>query len=86
MATLSTLKRRAEKYGMTIRKHERGEDSYSFVEKRTALAIEPYPLPLELIERWLDNLDNEKADIVTRKVFKVNNPDDDPFVGIAEPF
>ena len=28
MATLSTLKRRAEKYGMTIRKFKRGEDSY----------------------------------------------------------
>ena len=56
MATLSSLKRRAEKYGMTIRKHERGEDSYLLVDIDTA----PEPMTLAEIERELDDFDAQQ--------------------------
>ena len=60
MATLSTLKRRAEKYGMTIRKHERGEDSYLLVDVYTNAAVAPEPMTLAEIERELDDFDAQQ--------------------------
>ena len=60
MATLSSLKRRAEKYGMTIRKHERGEDSYLFVDLDTNAAVAPEPMTLAEIERELDDFDAQQ--------------------------
>ena len=58
MATLSSLKRRAEKYGMTIRK--RGEDSYLFVDLDTNAVVAPEPMTLAEIERELDDFDAQQ--------------------------
>ena len=60
MATLSTLKKRAEKYGMTIRKHERGEDSYIVVDRYTNAVVAPEPMTLAEIERELDDFDAQQ--------------------------
>ena len=58
MATLSTLKKRAEKYGMTIRK--RGEDSYIVVDRYTNAVVAPEPMTLAEIERELDDFDAQQ--------------------------
>ena len=59
-ATRAQLQKRAEKYGMTIRKHERGEDSYLFVDLDTNAAVAPEPMTLAEIERELDDLDAQQ--------------------------
>ena len=60
MATLSTLKRRAEKYDMTIHKYERGEDSYLLVDVYTNVVVAPEPMTLAEIERELDDFDAQQ--------------------------
>ena len=60
--TLSQLKTRAKKYGMRIRVYERGEDSYMLVDVQTNSVVAPYPMTLEQMEQWLDDLDNNQAD------------------------
>ena len=58
--TLAQLKRRAKKYGMTIRKYKRGEDSYLLVDVYTNAVAAPEPMTLAEIERWLDDLDAQQ--------------------------
>ena len=55
--TLAQLKRRAEKYGMTIRK--RG-DSYIVVDRYTNAVVAPEPMTLAEIERELDDFDAQQ--------------------------
>lgn len=55
--TLKNLKSRAEKFGMAIRKYERGEDSYMFVDMRTAMVVKPCPLTFEELASHLDDLE-----------------------------
>ena len=64
MQTLEQLRRRAKKHGLTIRKAERGEDSFMLVDMKTnAVANYPTALSLAGIEDWLDDLDtNEGTD------------------------
>lgn len=59
--TISKLKTRAKKYGLAIRKYERGEDSYMLVDIRLNAVGAPAPMTLEQVEMWLDDL-NEQAD------------------------
>ena len=63
--TLAQLKRRAKKYGMTIRKYERSEDSYLLVDVYTNAAVAPEPMTLAEIERELD--DNKKLSTASKK-------------------
>lgn len=58
--TLKQLKTRAKKRGLTIRKYERGEDSYVLVDISTNAVAVPAPTPMTLkqVELWLVDLDN----------------------------
>ena len=58
--TLAQLKRRAKKYGMTIRKYKRGEDSYLLVDVYTNAVAAPEPMTLAEIERELDDFDAQQ--------------------------
>ena len=57
-ATRAQLQKRAEKYGMTIRK--RGEDSYLLVDVYTNAVAAPEPMTLAEIEHELDDLDAQQ--------------------------
>ena len=55
--TIAQLKKRAEKYGMTIRK--RG-DSYLLADVYTNAVVAPEPMTLAEIERELDDFDAQQ--------------------------
>jgi len=57
--TINKLKTRAKKYGLAIRKYERGEDSYVLVDISYNVIAAPYPMTLEQVEMWLDDLDEQ---------------------------
>ena len=57
--SLSELKAKAKNHGLAIRKYERGEDSFMFVDMRTNFAVDPYPLTFEELAAWLDKLDDD---------------------------
>ena len=58
--TLAQLKKRAKKFGMTIRKYKRGEDGYLLVDVYTNAVAAPEPMTLDEIELWLDDLDAQQ--------------------------
>lgn len=58
--TLQALKRRAEKFGMMIRKYERGEDSYMLVDIATNAVVAPSPMTLIELSLWLGDLEARK--------------------------
>lgn len=57
--TINKLKTRAKKHGLAIRKYERGEDSYMLVDVSYNAIVAPYPMTLEQVEMWLDDLDEQ---------------------------
>lgn len=56
--TFEKLKTRAKKHGLSIRKYERGEDSYMLVCIKTNCVVAPAPMTLKEVELWLVDLDN----------------------------
>ena len=60
--TIEQLKRRAKKFGMTIRKYHRREDSFMLVDVSTGGVAAPAPVTLAQVELWLDDLDNQRDD------------------------
>lgn len=60
--TFEKLKTRAKKHGLTIRKYERGEDSYMLVCIKTNCVVAPAPMTLEQVEMWLDDLDSQDTE------------------------
>ena len=58
---LPTLKRRAKKHGIMIQKYgldAPDNENYMLVDAGTALVFDPYPMTLEQIDQWLDDLDD----------------------------
>lgn len=58
--TLQKLKSRAKKFGMMIRKYERGEDSFMLVDIVTNAAVAPAPMTLAELSLWLGDLEARK--------------------------
>lgn len=54
--TLADLKLRAKEHGMAIRQMQSNDDFYMLVDTSRNFVVAPYPMTLEQIENYLDDL------------------------------
>lgn len=57
--TLADLQPRAEKHGMAIRQMQSDNDFYMLVDTSRNFVAAPYPMTLEQVENYLDDLDEQ---------------------------